>query len=429
MEINITYEQALEKASPRLRKLMEHSYEVLRKGEKLALFYDPQDGYWCGFSGGKDSQALYHMAQLAGVKFKAFFSPTSIDPPEVIRFIRKNYPEVGFTPLKTSIFTMFEKKKTLPSRRIRWCCAEFKEKGGEGKVTLVGVRHSESARRANRGTISVTNHKFNGEFDEFEQYREDKRNAKLKTLDNKRKKMQREVRMGRMTEEEYQQFDEWSQHQEKMVTCVGGKDKIVISPLLEWNDTDVWEFLNNVVEVPHCELYGQGYKRIGCIGCPMASPKNQRAQFERWPHVKERWIKSIMKVRKQSIEELKEWSKRDGQSPPRIPYSAQSSRAENYILPPPDDSVAIDAENGHDVSKMPSPRKLVPIARYHWSAGMAGFSDSSNDISSFIGAYNEEEEREIAENILDWWISKLPYKEWYAKKFTPRLFNDNELEQ
>lgn len=60
---------------------------------------------------------------------------------------------------------------------------------------------------------------------------------------------------------------------------------------------------------------------------------------------------------------------------------------------------------------------------------MAGFSDSSNDISSFIGAYNEEEEREIAENILDWWISKLPYKEWYAKKFTPRLFNDNELEQ
>lgn len=330
MNTGITYEQALQKASPRLRRLMEHSYEVLRKGEKLALFYDPQDGYWCGFSGGKDSQALYHMAQLSGVKFKAFFSPTSIDPPEVIRFIRKHYPEVSFTPLKTSIFKMFESKKTLPSMRIRWCCAEFKEKGGEGKVTLVGVRHSESARRANRGTISVTNHKFNGEFDEFEQYREDKRNAKLKTLDNKRKKMQRELRMGRMSEEEYKQFDQWSHHEEKMVTCVGGKDKIVVSPILEWEDADVWEFLNNVVEVPHCELYDQGFTRIGCIGCPMATSRVQRAQFERWPHVRERWIKSIMKVRKQSIEELNKWYiRRVAIIPPRIPYSAQSFQEKN----------------------------------------------------------------------------------------------------
>lgn len=375
MNIGITYEQALEKASPRLRRLMEHSYEVLRKGEKLALFYDPQDGYWCGFSGGKDSQALYHMAQLSGVKIKAFFSPTSIDPPEVIRFIRKHYPEVSFTPLKTSIFKMFESKKTLPSMRIRWCCAEFKEKGGEGKVTLVGVRHSESARRANRGTISVTNHKFNGEFDEFEQYREDKRNAKLKTLDNKRKKMQRELRMGRISEEEYKQFDQWSHHEEKMVTCVGGKDKIVVSPILEWKDTDVWEFLNNVVEVPHCELYDQGSTRIGCIGCPMATSRVQRAQFERWPHVRERWIKSIMKVRKQSIEELNKWYKEGcNNTPPRIPYSAQSFQEKiqmwhastniGKILPPREelpfikDAAGLQGRMGFRMAPMIIPRSL-----------------------------------------------------------------------
>lgn len=419
MNIGITYEQALEKASPRLRRLMEHSYEVLRKGEKLALFYDPQDGYWCGFSGGKDSQALYHMAQLSGVKFKAFFSPTSIDPPEVIRFIRKHYPEVSFTPLKTSIFKMFESKKTLPSMRIRWCCAEFKEKGGEGKVTLVGVRHSESARRANRGTISVTNHKFNGEFDEFEQYREDKRNAKLKTLDNKRKKMQRELRMGRISEEEYKQFDQWSHHEEKMVTCVGGKDKIVVSPILEWKDTDVWEFLNNVVEVPHCELYDQGSTRIGCIGCPMATSRVQRAQFERWPHVRERWIKSIMKVRKQSIEELNKWYE-DGcnNTPPEYHIQRNLSKKKIQMW-----------HASTNIGKiLPPPEKNCLLSRCRWFAGTDGFSDGSDDYSSFIGAYNEEEEREIAENILDWWISKLPYNEWYAKKFSPRLFDDNELE-
>ena len=242
--------------------------------------------------------------------------------------------------------------------RIRWCCAEFKEKGGEGKVTLVGVRHSESARRANRGTISVTNHKFNGEFDEFEQYREDKRNAKLKTLDNKRKKMQREVRMGRMSEEEYKQFDQWSHHEEKMVTCVGGKDKIVVSPILEWEDTDVWEFLNNVVDVPHCELYDQGSTRIGCIGCPMATSRVQRAQFERWPHVRERWIKSIMKVRKQSIEELNKWYEEGcNNSPPRIPYSAQSFR-ETRKLPFVKDAAGLQGRMGFRMAPMIIPRSL-----------------------------------------------------------------------
>ena len=76
------------------------------------------------------------------------------------------------------------------------------------------------------------------------------------------------------------------------------------------------------------------------------------------------------------------------------------------------------------------PRDPKPAIRQRcrWFAGTDGFSDGSNDYSSFIGAYNEEEEREIAENILDWWISKLPYNEWYAKRFSPRLFDDNELE-
>lgn len=255
MKIEITLENALEKASPRLKKLMEHSIEVLRKGEKLALLYDPKDGYWCGFSGGKDSQALYHIAHLAGVKFKAFFSPTSIDTPEVIRFIRKEYPEVEFGKLTKSIFSEFEKRKCLPSMKIRWCCAEFKEKGGNGKVTIVGVRHSESVKRSKRNTIEVTNKKFSGDFDEFAEFQRNTKAKKLRAIKNKRIKAQDDFRKGRITEEEYRQFDEFSHHEEQMVTCIGGKDKIVISPIIDWDDTDVWEFLNNVMEVPHCCLY------------------------------------------------------------------------------------------------------------------------------------------------------------------------------
>ena len=42
-----------------------------------------------------------------------------------------------------------------------------------------------------------------------------------------------------------------------MVTCVGGRDKILVSPIIYWTERDVWQFLNDVVKVPHCKLYNK----------------------------------------------------------------------------------------------------------------------------------------------------------------------------
>lgn len=36
-----------------------YSIALLRKCEQMALDYDPADGFYLAFSGGKDSQALY----------------------------------------------------------------------------------------------------------------------------------------------------------------------------------------------------------------------------------------------------------------------------------------------------------------------------------------------------------------------------------
>ena len=87
-------------------------------------------------------------------------------------------------------------------------------------------------------------------------------------------------------------FDQWSEHEEKMVTCVGGKDKILVSPIIYWTERDVWEFLNEN-GIPHCELYDQGYTRIGCICCPMSSYRQKILEIKRWPHVKRNWMKTI----------------------------------------------------------------------------------------------------------------------------------------
>ena len=229
---------------------LEYSINLLRKSEALALRYDPQNGFALAFSGGKDSQALYHVAKMAGVKFHAFFFPTSVDPPAVIRFIRKNYPDVEFMKLKTNIFEMAKKKRILPTMTHRWCCAEFKEVYGAGKVTLIGIRREESSRRAKRNEVEVSSRKFSENFDQF------------------------------------------SEHEEEMVTCVSGKDKILVSPILNWTEDDVWDFLNSE-GISHCELYDKGYKRIGCIMCPMSTQKQKIREMRDFPHVLRKWCQTI----------------------------------------------------------------------------------------------------------------------------------------
>ena len=233
-----------------LKRKLAYSIDLLRKAEKMALRLDPENGFWLAFSGGKDSQALYHVAQMAGVRFKAHMNLTSVDPPEVIRFVKTQYSDVELIKPRMSIFEMAKKKHLLPTRRFRWCCAEYKEVGGVGKVTLIGIRKQESARRSKRNEVELGNHKFSGN------------------------------------------FDQWSEHEEKMVTCVGGKDKILVSPIIRWTERDVWEFLNEN-GIPHCELYDQGYTRIGCICCPMSNARQKWKEIKRWPHVKRNWQKTI----------------------------------------------------------------------------------------------------------------------------------------
>lgn len=69
--------------------------------------------------------------------------------------------------------------------------------------------------------------------------------------------------------------------------------KMMLNPIVDWTDDEVWEFLNDIVKVPHCRLYDEGYKRIGCIGCPMAGAAGQKAQFERYQKFRGLYIRAF----------------------------------------------------------------------------------------------------------------------------------------
>lgn len=235
-----------------LQSKIKTSIETIQKAAKLAKNYTGKP-LVVAFSGGKDSQTVYHLAEAAGVDFEAVYSATTIDPPEVVRFIREHYPSVRFHVPTMSFWQLMEKTRMLPSRRMRYCCSVLKEATHQGRVTLTGVRREESAKRAKRQILDI----------------------------NKKPR----------------QFDEFERSEKIDVQCFGnGKEKISVNPILDWTETDVWQYLDNVVNVRHCELYDQGRHRVGCLFCPMKARKEIVDDMQRYPHQFERLKKTVAKI-------------------------------------------------------------------------------------------------------------------------------------
>ena len=370
-ELQITLDEVLPRLSQSLQRKLLYSVELLRKAEKLALAYDSENGFYLAFSGGKDSQCLYHVAKLAGVKFKAHMNLTSVDPPEVIHFVKAQYSDVELIKPKKSIYQAAVDIGILPTKRVRWCCKEFKESAGAGKVTLIGIRHAESSRRAARQEVEISAKKYSGDLEGLEGYRK-ARNAKKR---GRKPKNNREVTIV-------------NADGERTLGCIRGQESLLISPIIEWTDDDVWNFLNTI-GVAHCELYDQGWKRIGCIGCPMSPAKQKIIENKRWPHVKRNWIKAIKAIR-------------------TIPTVVGGELSEIRIQ---EKSLQRNGFKHHLNSYQKDIWRAIPKERMERNV------DANHRLGGISGNLTDEQETEIAENIYDWWISSKPYKQWYAEKF------------
>ena len=133
--------------SPILEKI-EEAINFLQKNE-------PSEGYLLAFSGGKDSVVLRWITEQAGVKFQAFYNITTIDPPEVRRFVRRHYPDTVEVRPKLSFWRLIEKKKCLPFKQMRFCCYYLKENNRftENRTVLIGNREEESPKRKKQSRI------------------------------------------------------------------------------------------------------------------------------------------------------------------------------------------------------------------------------------------------------------------------------------
>lgn len=227
---------------------------------------EPYDGYYLAFSGGKDSQCIYHLAKMAGVKFDAHYSVTTVDPPELIRFIKKEYQDVKWEfPLgqdgkRTSMFKLISEEHTIPPTRVnRYCCSVLKENGGIARLVMTGVRWSESIkRRDSHGVVDVITS-----------------SSKLHNDSLQNNSSAQVNKFGSII------FMDDNDETRKTVERCYIRKKTTLNPIVDWTDEDVWNFLNEVAKVPHCSLYDDGFERLGCVGCPLAGRESMERDFYR----------------------------------------------------------------------------------------------------------------------------------------------------
>lgn len=233
-----------------IEKKIQNAITLLKMFEAKAIEMHPE-GYYLCFSGGKDSQVIYELAKQAKVKFQAYYNVTTVDPPELVYFIRKMYPAVIINQPDTTMWELISQKHYPPTRRMRYCCSELKERGGKGRFVVTGVRWAESRKRRKRG------------FAEIQGPSEPK---VILNSDNDEKRRQIE-------------------------NCQI-KGKRVLNPILDWTDDEVWQFIHTHIRT-YCSLYDEGFTRIGCIGCPLASTKQREKELARYPMFKKAYLKAF----------------------------------------------------------------------------------------------------------------------------------------
>lgn len=243
--------------------------------EYLKMFEPQSEPYYLCYSGDKDSDCIRILAELAGVKYEAKHKLTTVDAPETVRYVQETIGRENINHPKYTMWQLIPMKKTPPTRLARYCCEELKEKGGEGRMKVTGVRWAESRSRAeNGGFVKIV--------------------GKPKTVQRLAKEnnvnFQLTAKGGVVLNDDNDENRRFVEHCYRTASTM-------VNPIVDWTDSEVWEFLHHY----GCQanpLYQCGEKRIGCIGCPMQGFKGMKKDLAQYPKYRDAYIRAFDKMLK-----------------------------------------------------------------------------------------------------------------------------------
>ena len=270
-----------------LQGKIEQSYKILKLAAEISKTYYKKP-LVVTYSGGKDSDVVVQLALecLAACDFEVMNNHTTVDAPETVYYIRERFAELEKRGVKCavhyphykdgrpmSMWSLIVDQQMPPTRIQRYCCKHLKEVTTPNRFIATGVRSAESINRRGRDAFSTQGKtKKDAHYYYYEHVEEVFRESLEKAEGDVKDESPWDCTFIRMAKQ---------------------NKKLICSPIYEWTDTDVWDFIRTR-GMKYNALYDQGFSRVGCIGCPMST--NQIRDFNRYPKYKAMYIKAFQRM-------------------------------------------------------------------------------------------------------------------------------------
>lgn len=194
------------------------------------------------YSGGKDSDVILELTRMAGIKYRAIYKNTTIDPPGTIKHAMEQGAEVVRPKMS---FFQFMAYAGFSNRFQRGCCNLLKEYKILDR-SIMGIRKAESTDRNKNYEESA----------ECRVYGKGKTQASVEAF----------------------------------------------YPILDWTDDDVVAFIEERDIKVHPLYYREDgtidpKRRLGCMCCPLAYYRKRLDYFRRMPGMVNAYIRAAQKYR------------------------------------------------------------------------------------------------------------------------------------
>lgn len=281
-----------------LSEKIEEAKKALRLSAEMSRIYYNKP-LIVTYSGGKDSDVMLHLAEttLQPHEYEVLNSHTTVDAPETVYHIRDVFKRLNRYGVKTFIdYHIQENGRPItmwnlilvnlipPTRIQRYCCRYLKERGTPDRIASLGVREQESSNRMGRDLFGIKSKTY--------------AEASFFSLSHASE-----------VHKEAQEINDpvWDC---KLIETMRKHGATTVNPIYHWSETDIWDYIHQ----EHIEtnpLYECGYRRVGCIGCPMANYKGRMKEFSDYPKFKNCYIlafEKMLKVRQEKgLNNTKGW--------------------------------------------------------------------------------------------------------------------------